>query len=252
MLAIDRRRRADPLPRRRRVAGRPRRRRRSAGATTATSAAPAAACASWPSTAAAPASSIPTTAGWSTPPSGRGCASTSSTSTSPFDHLVLASTLPWLMLPGVHHLEGWDEAISEGAWSRPGKWIGERVRQVARPRALGGVPRVVRRDGRAARRRRRARQPPPATVLLRRRRRALQLHRRRRADRRRPPRHGDPPAHDVAVPQRHPSGSASWPTGCSTARRSAAIVHRMARWARVADVGHDLAASSTARGSTTA
>jgi hypothetical protein len=47
----------------------------------------------------------------------------------PFDHLVLASTLPWLMIPGVHHLEGWDEAISEGAWGRPGRWIGERVRQ---------------------------------------------------------------------------------------------------------------------------
>jgi PhoD-like phosphatase len=48
----------------------------------------------------------------------------------PFDHLVLASTLPWLMLPGVHHLEGWDEAISEGAWGRPGKWVGERLRQL--------------------------------------------------------------------------------------------------------------------------
>ena len=48
----------------------------------------------------------------------------------PFDHLVLASTLPWLMLPGIHHLEGWDEAVSEGAWGRPGRWLGERVRQV--------------------------------------------------------------------------------------------------------------------------
>ena len=47
----------------------------------------------------------------------------------PYDHLVLASTLPFLMLPGVHHLEGWDEAISEGAWGRPGKWFGERLRQ---------------------------------------------------------------------------------------------------------------------------
>ncbi len=47
----------------------------------------------------------------------------------PLDHVVLASTLPWLMVPGVHHLEGWDEAISEGAWGRPGKWVGERVRQ---------------------------------------------------------------------------------------------------------------------------
>ena len=47
-----------------------------------------------------------------------------------FDHLVLASTLPWLMVPGIHHLEGWDEAVSEGAWRRPGKWVGERLRQV--------------------------------------------------------------------------------------------------------------------------
>jgi len=48
----------------------------------------------------------------------------------PDEHLVLASTLPLLLLPGIHHLEGWDEAISEGAWGRPGKWIGERLRQL--------------------------------------------------------------------------------------------------------------------------
>ena len=47
----------------------------------------------------------------------------------PYDHLVLASTLPFLLLPGVHHLEGWDESISEGAWGRPGKWVGEKLRQ---------------------------------------------------------------------------------------------------------------------------
>ncbi len=47
----------------------------------------------------------------------------------PYDHLVLASTLPFLMLPGVHHLEGWDEAIAQGAWGRPGRWAGERLRQ---------------------------------------------------------------------------------------------------------------------------
>jgi hypothetical protein len=47
-----------------------------------------------------------------------------------YDHLVLASTLPFLLVPGVHHLEGWDEAISEGAWGRPGKWFGERLRQL--------------------------------------------------------------------------------------------------------------------------
>ena len=47
----------------------------------------------------------------------------------PYDHLILASTLPFLLLPGVHHLEGWDESVSEGAWGRPGKWVGEKLRQ---------------------------------------------------------------------------------------------------------------------------
>jgi hypothetical protein len=47
-----------------------------------------------------------------------------------YDHLVLASTLPFLILPGVHHLEGWDEAIAQGAWGRPGRWVGEKLRQV--------------------------------------------------------------------------------------------------------------------------
>jgi phosphodiesterase/alkaline phosphatase D-like protein len=81
------------------------------------------------------------------------------------DHLVLASTLPFLMVPGVHHLEGWDEAIASGAWGRPGKWIGERVRQMldfehwAAFRASFAeftdlLEDVVRRDD------------PPATVLM--------------------------------------------------------------------------------------
>ena len=48
----------------------------------------------------------------------------------PYTHLVLASTLPFLLPPGIHHLEAWDEAISSGgAWGRPGKWFGERLRQ---------------------------------------------------------------------------------------------------------------------------
>ena len=77
------------------------------------------------STAAARGTSIRTTAGWSMPPSGHGSTTTCSTPDRPYDHLVLASTLPFLMLPGVHHLEGWDEAISEGAWGARER-IGER------------------------------------------------------------------------------------------------------------------------------
>ena len=70
----------------------------------------------------------------------------------PFDHLVLASTLPWLMLPGLHHLEGWDEAVSEGAWGRPGKWLGERVRQVLDLEHWAAFRESLRRDRRAAHR----------------------------------------------------------------------------------------------------
>lgn len=47
----------------------------------------------------------------------------------PVRHLLLASTLPFLLAPGLHHLEGWDEAISQGAWGRRGAAFGERLRQ---------------------------------------------------------------------------------------------------------------------------
>ena len=45
------------------------------------------------------------------------------------DHLLLASTLPFLLAPGLHHLEGWDEAISSRARGEPRRRIGEKVRQ---------------------------------------------------------------------------------------------------------------------------
>jgi hypothetical protein len=45
------------------------------------------------------------------------------------DHLVIATTLPLLMAPGVHYLEAWNEAICGGAWGRPGRWFGEKVRR---------------------------------------------------------------------------------------------------------------------------
>lgn len=49
--------------------------------------------------------------------------------TRPIRHLLLASTLPFLLAPGLHHLEGWDEAISSGAWGQRGARVGERIRQ---------------------------------------------------------------------------------------------------------------------------
>jgi len=44
-------------------------------------------------------------------------------------HLLLASTLPFLLEPGLHHLEGWDEALAEGAWGKRAARFGEKLRQ---------------------------------------------------------------------------------------------------------------------------
>jgi hypothetical protein len=45
------------------------------------------------------------------------------------DHLLIGTTLPVLLLHGIHHLEGWNEAISQGAWGRPGQVFGEKMRR---------------------------------------------------------------------------------------------------------------------------
>ena len=47
----------------------------------------------------------------------------------PINHLLLASTLPFLLSPGLHHLEGWNEAVASGAWGRRAAGIGEDIRQ---------------------------------------------------------------------------------------------------------------------------
>jgi hypothetical protein len=45
------------------------------------------------------------------------------------DHLVIVSTLPVFMSPGVHYLEAWNEAVCAGAWGRGAAWAGERLRR---------------------------------------------------------------------------------------------------------------------------
>jgi len=49
--------------------------------------------------------------------------------TGDFDHLLIASSLPILMPGGEHGLESWSEAVSEGAWGKLGKGLGEKVRR---------------------------------------------------------------------------------------------------------------------------
>ncbi len=50
-------------------------------------------------------------------------------STGDFDHLLLASTLPILLAPGMHHMEAWNEAVCAGAWGAPAAKLGEKLRQ---------------------------------------------------------------------------------------------------------------------------
>ena len=46
-----------------------------------------------------------------------------------FDHVFIASSLPFLLPKPVHDLEAWNEAICDGAWGGPMKEVGERIRQ---------------------------------------------------------------------------------------------------------------------------
>jgi hypothetical protein len=46
-----------------------------------------------------------------------------------FRHVLVASSLPFLLPLGLHHVEAWDEAIAQGAWGRPAAWLGEMLRQ---------------------------------------------------------------------------------------------------------------------------
>ncbi len=45
------------------------------------------------------------------------------------DHLLLGTSLPWLLAPAMHDLEAWNEAVCAGAWGARASAAGERVRQ---------------------------------------------------------------------------------------------------------------------------
>ncbi len=46
-----------------------------------------------------------------------------------YDHLIIASTLPVFMTPGIDGLEAWNEAVCSGAWGRLAVRPGERLRR---------------------------------------------------------------------------------------------------------------------------
>ena len=48
-----------------------------------------------------------------------------------FDHLLVATSLPWLLGRGMHFLEGWSEAVAGGAWGGVAAGAAENLRQAA-------------------------------------------------------------------------------------------------------------------------
>ena len=46
-----------------------------------------------------------------------------------FDHLILGTSLPVMLAPGMHHLEAWNEAVCDGAWGGLAARLGEKIRQ---------------------------------------------------------------------------------------------------------------------------
>jgi phosphodiesterase/alkaline phosphatase D-like protein len=46
------------------------------------------------------------------------------------DHLLIGTSLPFLLARGLHHLEAFSEALAQGAWGDRGGRLGERLRQV--------------------------------------------------------------------------------------------------------------------------
>jgi hypothetical protein len=46
-----------------------------------------------------------------------------------YDHLLIATSLPWLLAPALHSVEAWSEAVCAGAWGDRMAGFGEKVRQ---------------------------------------------------------------------------------------------------------------------------
>lgn len=84
-----------------------------------------------------------------------------------FDHLLLAVSTPYVLSPGIHYLEMWNEAVCDGAWGRAFASLGERLRQRADldhwPAFRSASHRLARLIARAGSG---ARGPAPASIVL--------------------------------------------------------------------------------------
>ena len=46
-----------------------------------------------------------------------------------FDHLLICTTIPWLLSPAFNRLEAWNEAVADGNWGKLPAWAAEKVRR---------------------------------------------------------------------------------------------------------------------------
>ncbi len=46
-----------------------------------------------------------------------------------FDHLLVATTVPYMLAPALHHIEAWGERVGDGAWGMPAARLGEKLRR---------------------------------------------------------------------------------------------------------------------------
>ena len=46
-----------------------------------------------------------------------------------FDHLLIGTSIPLILAPGIHYFEAWNEAICGGAWGKRAYRAGEKIRQ---------------------------------------------------------------------------------------------------------------------------
>ncbi len=83
-----------------------------------------------------------------------------------FNHLLLGTSLPWLLSPAMHWLEAWNEAVCGGAWGEPAAKLGEKLRQgldlehwAAFERSFEHLERLVKSVGAGEHRK------PPATIV---------------------------------------------------------------------------------------
>ena len=81
------------------------------------------------------------------------------------EHLLIATSDPYLLAPGLHHLEAWSEALCDGAWGARASAAGERLRRAldldhwgSFRRSFDGLTKLLREVGSGKRGR------PPASI----------------------------------------------------------------------------------------